>query len=162
MTKTRQLTHIDSRGQARMVDVGKKQPTRRVATAVGRIIMPAKTLAIAQSGDVAKGDIFAVARLAGINAAKKTAEWIPLCHILPLESVKIEFMINEVESYIECSSEVSATAKTGVEMEALTAVNAALLAMYDMLKAAGKNMKISDIHLLTKSGGKSGDFKWGD
>lgn len=137
-----------------MVDVGDKANTRRRAVAGGRIAMSAA--AFANIDESAKGDVLAVARLAAIGAAKKTAEWIPLCHILPLESVQVDFRLEKCAVY--CEVVVSATAKTGVEMEALTAVQAGLLTIYDMLKAVDKSMLITDIRLLQKSGGKSGDY----
>ncbi len=141
-----------------MVDVGGKEITRRTAAASGRILMSPDAFALLQSGGAKKGDVLAAARIAAISAAKKTAEWIPLCHILPLESVRAEFVLDDKNRAVLCRAEVSATAKTGVEMEALTAVQAGLLTVYDMLKSADKAMRITDICLLEKRGGKSGDF----
>lgn len=152
------LTHLDSRGRARMVDVGGKTPSRRTAIAAGKIRMSPDAFALAAGDDAPKGDVFAVARIAAISAAKRTAEWIPLCHILPLESVRVRFSADEKSCAVVCESEVSATAKTGVEMEALVAVQTGLLTIYDMLKSADKNMRITDIRLLEKHGGKSGSF----
>lgn len=153
------LTHLDSRGQARMVDVGGKKPTRRTATAAGRIAMSADAFSLLRQKDGApKGDTLAVARIAAISAAKRTAEWIPLCHILPLESVRVRFSEEESEYAVVCQAEVATTAKTGVEMEALVAVQAGLLTIYDMLKSADKGMRIGDIRLLEKRGGKSGKY----
>lgn len=143
-----------------MVDVGDKTPTRRTARAAGQIQMSPEAFALLyeNSGQSPKGDVFAVARIAAITAAKRTAEWIPLCHILPLESVRVSFTADEAGNAIVCESTVSATAKTGVEMEALVAVHAGLLTIYDMLKAADKSMCVTDIRLLEKHGGKSGSF----
>ena len=141
-----------------MVDVGGKTITRRTAAAAGRIHMSAAAFALLQDGGAKKGDVLAAARIAAISAAKKTAEWIPLCHILPLESVRVEFAPDEKTNSVECRAETAATAKTGVEMEALTAVQAGLLTLYDMLKSADREMRITDIRLLEKRGGKSGDF----
>ena len=151
------LTHLDSHGRAKMVDVGNKTPTRRTAKAAGQIFMSPAAFALLNEG-AAKGDVLAVARIAAIAAAKKTAEWIPLCHILPLESVRVNFSADEENAAVLCETEVSATAKTGVEMEALVAVNAGLLTIYDMLKAVDREMRIADIRVLEKRGGESGDF----
>ena len=152
-TAAGKLTHLDSRGRARMVDVGDKAITRRQAIAGGRIAMSAAAFVALRDGKAAKGDVLAAARIAAICAAKKTAEWIPLCHILPLDSVRVDFDLEENAVY--CTAEVSATAKTGVEMEALVAVQAGLLTIYDMLKAVDKGMEMGDIRLLKKTGGKS-------
>ncbi len=154
-------THLDSRGRARMVDVGGKTPSRRTAIAAGRIYMSEEAFALAREdggGQAPKGDVFAVARVAAISAAKRTAEWIPLCHILPLESVRVSFKTDETKRAVICEATVAATAKTGVEMEALVAVQAGLLTIYDMLKAVDKSMRITDVRLLEKHGGKSGSF----
>ena len=152
----KKLSHLDSRGQARMVDVGGKKTTRRTAAAAGRISMSPAAFALLKNQQAEKGDVLAVARIAAIAAAKKTAEWIPLCHILPLESVRVDFALQK--NAVECRAETAATAKTGVEMESLAAVQAGLLTIYDMLKSADRTMRITDIRLLEKSGGKSGDF----
>ena len=153
-----ELTHLDSEGPARMVDVGDKAATRRVAVAGGWIAMSADALSLLKRGEVAKGDALAVARVAAIAAAKKTADWIPLCHSLPLESVQVDFFVDDELPGVRCEARAATTAKTGVEMEALTAVQAGLLTLYDMLKAADKTMLIGGVCLLKKQGGKSGDF----
>ncbi len=153
------LTHIDAAGAARMVDVSGKTETVREATAKGKVVMRPETLALIASGTAAKGDVFAVARLAGIMAAKRTAELIPLCHPLPIASVNLDLALNEAESAVEIAATVRSTGRTGVEMEALTAVSAAALTIYDMVKAADRGMRIEAIQVVAKSGGKSGDFK---
>ncbi|MGU9951203.1 MAG: cyclic pyranopterin monophosphate synthase MoaC [Gammaproteobacteria bacterium WSBS_2016_MAG_OTU1] len=152
------LTHLDSQGQAHMVDVGDKTPNRRVAIAGGNIRMSVAAFTLLQQGTAAKGDVLATARIAAIMAAKKTAEWIPLCHSLPLESVAVDFTLDDKQCSVYCRATVATTAKTGVEMEALTAVQAGLLTVYDMLKAVDKTMIIGNICLLEKRGGKSGTF----
>jgi len=151
------LTHLDAQGHARMVDVGGKAETARVAIASGRIRMSEAALAAIRDGDVPKGDVLAAARIAGIMAAKKTADLIPLCHPLPLHSVGVDFSIEE--GAIRATAMASLTGKTGVEMEALTAVSLALLTIYDMAKAIDKGMVIEEIRLIEKRGGKSGDWK---
>ncbi len=153
---TSPLTHFDEQGQAHMVDVGNKADTQRVATASGTIRMKPETLALIQTGTAAKGDVLGVARIAAIMGAKKTSELIPLCHPLPLTKVAVEFDIDAVNNSICCRATVGTTGKTGVEMEALTAVNIGLLTIYDMVKAADKGMVISDVQLERKEGGKSG------
>jgi len=152
------LTHIDERGRARMVDVGAKEDTRRVAVASGKVLMKPETLALILGGEVAKGDALQTARLAGIMAAKKTAELIPLCHKIFISSVVVDLEPDEAESSVTISATVSATGKTGVEMEALTAVSVAALTVYDMCKAVDRGMRISDIRLEEKKGGKSGHY----
>jgi cyclic pyranopterin phosphate synthase len=152
-----ELTHLDAQGRARMVDVGGKAETQRVAIAKGRIRMNAATLAALRDGTAPKGDVLAVARIAGIMAAKRTAELIPLCHPLALDAVSVEFAF--VEDGVEARATASLTGRTGVEMEALTAVSVALLTVYDMAKAIDKGMVISDIRLIEKRGGKSGDWR---
>lgn len=152
------LTHLDAHGQARMVDVGEKTASRRVAVAEGRITMTETAFALLQEGRASKGEVLAIARVGAIAAAKKTADWIPLCHSLPLDSVRVEFSPDTAATGIVCRATATATAKTGVEMEALTAVQAALLIIYDMMKVADKTMEIGRIRLLEKRGGKSGDF----
>lgn len=150
------LSHTDEAGAARMVDVTTKPDTARTATATGHIAMnEAARQAIAQ-GSAPKGDVMAAARIAGIMAAKRTSEIIPLCHPLPLTGITLDLTADD--SGIQASATVKTSGKTGVEMEALTAVSAALLTLYDMLKAIDKHMKISDIHVLAKAGGKSGDW----
>ena len=155
---TDKLTHIDAGGRAQMVDVGDKAITRRQAVAGGRIEMSAAAFALLRQNTAPKGDVLAAARLAAIQAAKKTAELIPLCHILPLESVRAEFALNDAQCAVEGTVTVSVTAKTGAEMEALTGVQIGLLTIYDMLKAVDKGMVINRIRLLSKSGGQSGDY----
>ncbi len=151
------LTHLDDQGKARMVDVGAKTPTARVAVASGRIRMSAQALAAIRDGDVPKGDVLAAARIAGIMAAKKTAELIPLCHPLALDSVALDF---EVETdAVRATATASLTGKTGVEMEAMTATCVALLTIYDMAKALDKGMVIEGVRLIEKRGGKSGTWR---
>lgn len=152
------LTHFDSRGQAHMVDVSAKAETARTAVAEGVVIMSPETLALAQGG-AAKGDVMGVARLAGIMGAKRTSDLIPLCHPLPLTKVSVELEPDATLPGIRITATASTTGRTGVEMEALTAVSTACLTVYDMLKAAQKDMRIEGIRLLSKTGGKSGDFK---
>jgi len=152
------LTHLNSRGEAHMVDVGEKQETERVAVADGRITMQAETLALIREGKSPKGDVLAAARIAGIMAAKKTAELIPLCHPLPLTAVDVELVLGEHPPQVHCTARVATRARTGVEMEALMAVEIALLTVYDMCKAVDRGMTLTDIRLLSKSGGRSGDW----
>jgi cyclic pyranopterin monophosphate synthase len=151
------LTHLDEQGKARMVDVGGKAETRRVAIAEGRIAMSGEALAGIRDGAVPKGDVLAAARIAGIMAAKKTAELIPLCHPLPLDAVTVDFAIEE--DAVKVTASASLSGKTGVEMEALTATSVALLTIYDMAKAIDKAMVIGGVRLIEKRGGKSGDWK---
>ena len=153
------LSHFDENGASRMVDVGTKRATRRVARASATVSMAPETLRLILDKKMQKGDVFEVARLAGIMAAKRTAGLIPLCHPLPLENVKIDFTTDA--NTIEIIAEARVTAKTGVEMEALTAVSVAALTIYDMCKSAEKGIVISDIKLLEKSGGKSGTYRRG-
>ena len=152
-----ELTHLDSRGQARMVDVGGKPETARSAAATGRIRMSAEALAAVRDGSGPKGDVLAAARIAGIMAAKKTGELIPLCHPLALDAVTVEFAFEE--GAIRATARASLTGKTGVEMEAMTATAIALLTIYDMAKAIDKGMVVEEIRLLEKTGGKSGDWR---
>lgn len=152
------LSHLDDAGRPRMVDVSAKDETAREATATGSVYMSAETLALATSGRAAKGDVLTTARLAGIMAAKRTHELIPLCHPLPLTSIDVDLAPHETRGAIEITATVRTTARTGVEMEALTAVSIAALTVYDMLKAAQKDMRIGDIRLVRKTGGKSGDW----
>ncbi len=149
------LSHLDSEGRARMVDVSDKSVTAREAAAEGFIRMSSATLALALSGQGKKGDVFAVAELAGVMAAKKTADLIPLCHPLPLTSIKVD--VAEAEGGLRVTARVKTTSQTGVEMEALTAASVALLTLYDMLKAADKAMTIEGVRVLEKSGGRSCD-----
>ncbi len=153
-----ELNHFDDKGQAVMVDVGSKQVTERVAIARSQIILKPETMELILSGESKKGDVFGVARIAGIMAAKNTSTLIPLAHPLPLESVKIEFFPDIKRCLVEVEARVKVTGKTGVEMEALTAVSVASLTIYDMLKAVDRGMIISDIRLMEKSGGRSGHF----
>ncbi len=154
------FTHLDSKGNARMVDVGAKKITARTATATGRIEVSKATLKAIQSGGIEKGDVFSVARLAGIMGAKKTPDLIPLCHPLALNSVKVELnAAKDGVAAIDITATCKVTGKTGVEMEALTAVSVAALTVYDMCKAADKSMRITDIRLTHKAGGRSGVYK---
>jgi cyclic pyranopterin phosphate synthase len=152
------LTHLDDKGHARMVDVGEKETTNRQATASGYILMTSETLDLIVAGNNKKGDALSVARIAGIMAAKQTSTLIPLCHPLMLTKVAVELKIDRQGSRIACEAIVQTKGQTGVEMEALTAVNIALLTVYDMCKANDKGMVISDIKLISKSGGKSGEW----
>jgi indole-3-glycerol phosphate synthase len=152
------LSHVDTQGRARMVDVSAKAETDRVAVAGARVVMKPETLARIQAGDVAKGDVFAVARIAGIMAAKKTSELIPLCHPLSLSSVEVELSCAPATSSVEITATCRLNGRTGVEMEALTAASVAALTIYDMCKAIDRGMTVTDLRLLRKSGGKSGDF----
>ena len=156
------LTHFDADGKAVMVDVGPKQETRRVAVAAGNIGMSRQAFDLVKSGSMAKGDVLGVARIAGIMAAKSVDRLIPLTHPLMINRAEVDFAFNEQHCLIEIEALVSITGKTGVEMEALTAVSVAALTIYDMCKAVDKTMKISDIRLLRKTGGKSGDFSRDD
>ncbi|GHA83872.1 cyclic pyranopterin monophosphate synthase MoaC [Modicisalibacter luteus] len=153
------LTHLNSRGEAHMVDVGDKTETRREATAGGRIHMRSETLALLAEGGLPKGDVLATARIAGIQAAKKTHELIPLCHALALSKVEIGFELDEANACVEVKATCRLTGRTGVEMEALTAVSVACLTLYDMCKAVDKDMRIDSVRLLSKTGGKSGDYR---
>jgi cyclic pyranopterin phosphate synthase len=155
---TEKLTHFDERGAARMVDVAAKTETHRVAVAGGAIRMRPETLALIVSGGAKKGDVLGVARVAAIQAAKRTSELIPLCHPVALTSVTVDFTPDEENSRIECRASVECTARTGVEMEALVAVQVALLTIYDMCKAVDRAMTMDGIRLLEKRGGKSGAY----
>ncbi len=155
--KMNTLTHLDEQGKARMVDVGGKAASQRIAVARGRIRMSATALNAIRDGAVPKGDVLAAARIAGIMAAKKTAELIPLCHPLALDSVTLDFALTDAA--VEATATTTLTGKTGVEMEALTAVSVALLTLYDMAKALDKGMVIEDLRLIEKRGGKSGDWR---
>lgn len=149
------LTHFDQQGQAHMVDVGSKPATHRVAVATGEIKMQPETLAIIQSGTAKKGDVLGIARIAGIMAAKKTSDLIPLCHPLALTRVAVEFEIKEKESAVQCTATVETVGQTGVEMEALTAVQIALLTIYDMCKAVDREMVLNSVYVIQKLGGKT-------
>ena len=152
------LTHFDAQGQAHMVDVSQKPDTAREAVAEGCVVMTSETLALAVGGS-AKGDVLGVARLAGIMGAKRTSDLIPLCHPLPIAKVSVDLAADPALPGIRVTATVRTAGKTGVEMEALTAVSTACLTVYDMLKAAQKDMRIEGIRLLSKTGGKSGDFR---
>jgi cyclic pyranopterin phosphate synthase len=152
------LTHFDAHGQAHMVDVGSKPETRRVARAAGSIRMQAATLAAIAAGSAKKGDVLGVARIAAIQAAKRTADLIPLCHPLPLTHVQVEFVLDEPASAVHCTVQCETLGRTGVEMEALTAVQIGLLTVYDMVKAIDRGMVMGDIRVLEKHGGKSGSW----
>ncbi|RTE08182.1 cyclic pyranopterin monophosphate synthase MoaC [Paenibacillus whitsoniae] len=157
MAESSPLTHFNEQGRARMVDVSDKSETKRTATARAALIMKAATLTLIKEGKMKKGDVLAVAQVAGIMAAKKTSDWIPMCHPIALTGIDIQFSDNGVnELYIEAT--VRTTGPTGVEMEALTAVSAAALTVYDMCKAAEKDMIIASTMLVSKTGGKNGDF----
>jgi cyclic pyranopterin phosphate synthase len=154
-----ELTHLDERGRARMVNVADKAVTRRVCVARGEVRMAPETLARISEGRIPKGDVLATARIAGIQAAKRTDEWIPLCHSLPLDGVEIELLPDSERSRIAIEARVQAQARTGVEMEALVAVCAAGLTIYDMCKAIDRGMTLEAVRLVRKSGGKSGEWK---
>ena len=152
------LTHFDAEGKAAMVDVSDKAETERSATAKGSVLMQPETLALIAAGDMKKGDVLAVARLAGIMAAKRTAELIPLCHPVALSSVRVEIEADEAQGALVVKARAKTSGQTGVEMEALTAVSVACLTIYDMLKASDRAMMIEGITLLEKRGGASGDY----
>ena len=152
------LTHFDAQGQAHMVDVAAKPATHRTAVAEGRIMMQAATLSLIVQGDAKKGDVLGVARIAGIMAAKKTSDLIPLCHPLALTRVALTFAVDATQASVTCSATVETVGPTGVEMEALTAVQVALLTIYDMCKAVDRGMTITNVRVLQKHGGKSGSF----
>jgi cyclic pyranopterin phosphate synthase len=153
------LTHLDAAGRAQMVDVGAKDETERVAIAAGTVLMEAATLDLILSGGVPKGDVLAAARIAGIMAAKRTPDLIPLCHPLALSSVTVELACDKPRSAVEITATCRITGRTGVEMEALTAVSIAALTIYDMCKAVDRGMRITDLRLIHKSGGKSGTYE---
>jgi len=156
------LTHFDAQGQAHMVDVATKPATHRIAVASGRIEMLPATLALIESGNAKKGDVLGIARIAGIQGAKRTSELIPLCHPLALTRVALEFSLHHASAshpgHVRCSATVETVGPTGVEMEALTAVQVALLTIYDMCKAVDRGMTMTDVKLIEKHGGKSGSF----
>ena len=162
MSSSSDLTHFDAQGQAHMVDVAAKASTHRVAVAAGRIHMQAATLAVIEQGTARKGDVLGVARIAGIMAAKKTSELIPLCHPLALTRVAVEFQTDAAASAVNCQATVETVGPTGVEMEALTAVQVALLTIYDMCKAIDRGMTITDVKVLQKHGGKTGSWVAGE
>ena len=155
---TSPLSHFDAQGQAHMVDVGAKAETHRVARAAGSIRMQPATLALIASGSAKKGDVIGIARIAAIQAAKRTAELVPLCHPLPITRVAVEFEIDAAANAVRCTAQVETFGRTGVEMEALTAVQIGLLTVYDMCKAADRGMVMEGIRVLEKRGGKSGEW----
>lgn len=155
---TSPLTHFDAQGQAHMVDVSAKAETHRIARATGSIRMQPATFALVASGQAKKGDVIAVARIAAIQGAKRTAELVPLCHPLPITRVAVDFELDAAASCVHCHAQVETHGRTGVEMEALTAVQVGLLTVYDMCKAADRTMVMDGIRVLAKSGGRSGDW----
>jgi cyclic pyranopterin phosphate synthase len=162
MMASKRLTHLNTSGEAHMVDVASKAVTHRVAIAVGRIVMKGATLKLIQEGGHEKGDVFAVARIAGIMGAKRTSELIPLCHPISLTSITVELTPEPKTRAVLCTVTAETDGKTGVEMEALTAVQVALLTIYDMCKAVDRGMRIEDVRLLEKSGGRSGHWRAGE
>ena len=153
------LTHLDAEGKARMVDVTEKESTERRATAQARVVMRPETARLIQEGGVAKGDVLGVARLAGIMAAKRTSDLIPLCHPLALTAIDVTLACDEAAGAVDIEASCRLTGRTGVEMEALTAASVAALTVYDMCKAADRGMRITDVRLTHKAGGKSGEFR---
>jgi cyclic pyranopterin phosphate synthase len=153
-----ELTHFDAHGQAHMVDVGQKSDTHRCAVATGRVVMQPDTLRRIVEGSAVKGDVLAVARIAAIQGAKRTADLIPLCHPLPLTHVGVDFSIDRAANAVDCTVTAQSFGRTGVEMEALTAVTVALLTIYDMCKAVDRGMRFENVRLLEKRGGKSGHW----
>jgi cyclic pyranopterin phosphate synthase len=153
------LTHFNKQGEAHMVDIGHKEASQRIAVAAGYISMQPETLSLIERGDHKKGDVLGVARIAGIMAAKKTSELVPLCHPLSLSHIEIKLTADSEQSLVRCEARAETTGQTGVEMEALTAVLVSLLTIYDMCKAVDRGMTISEVQLLEKSGGKSGTWK---
>lgn len=158
MAESMELTHFDAAGNAHMVDVGEKAQTKRLARAAGRIRMKPETFALVKSGSAKKGDVIGVARIAAIMASKKTAELVPLCHPIALTHVTVDFELEEASNSVRCIAQCETCGKTGVEMEAITAVQVGLLTVYDMLKAVDRFMVIGDVQLLEKDGGKSGHW----
>ena len=154
------FSHFNEDGRARMVDVGGKDVTKRTAVAVGRVLVNRECFDLIKSGGMKKGDVLGTAQIAGIMGAKKTSEVIPMCHPIMINGANITFHLNEEDLAVEIQSEVKCSGVTGVEMEALTAVSIAALTVYEMCKAVQKDMVIDQIHLVSKSGGKSGDFVW--
>ena len=152
------FTHFNEQGRARMVDVGEKPSSRRTAVAAGRVLVNDETFELIRSGGIKKGDVLTVAQIAGVMGAKRTFELIPMCHIVPLNGIDLELRLDDEKKSVEITATVSCDGKTGVEMEALTAVSVAALTVYDMCKAVQKDMEITDIRLLKKTGGKSGEF----
>ena len=159
MAISQDFTHFDDGGNARMVNVSEKESTRRVAVAAGQVLVNENTFALIKTGGMKKGDVLTVAQIAGIMGAKRTAELIPMCHPVALSGVELALTLNETLPAVEITATATCTGQTGVEMEALTAVSVAALTVYDMCKAVQRDIVISDIRLLEKSGGQSGDFK---
>ncbi|MFZ6646234.1 cyclic pyranopterin monophosphate synthase MoaC [Undibacterium sp. TJN25] len=157
-TSAGELSHFDGSGQAHMVDVAEKKETHRVAIASGHIRMKPETLTLIQQGNAKKGDVLGIARIAAIMAAKRTSDLIPLCHPLALTRVAVDFSIDEQKNSVSCTAQVETVGKTGVEMEALTAVQVGLLTIYDMCKAVDRGMVMGDVRVLEKHGGKSGNW----
>jgi cyclic pyranopterin phosphate synthase len=155
----KKLSHIDADGNASMVDVSDKDVTHRVATAAGSVLMEPETMRLIQQGGVKKGDVLSVARLAGIMGAKKTPELIPLCHPLAIEAIDVDLALDPDRNAVDIVATCRVSGRTGVEMEALTAVSVAALTIYDMCKAVDRTMRLTDIRLQAKSGGRSGDFR---
>ena len=153
------FTHFNEEGRAKMVDVGEKSPSRRTAVAAGRVLVTENTFALIRSGGVKKGDVLTVAQIAGIMGAKRTADIIPMCHPIMVDGIDLSLSLNEDKRSVEIVATVSCDGRTGVEMEALTAVSAAALTVYDMCKAVQKDMTIADIRLISKTGGVHGDFQ---
>jgi len=158
MTTDNKLTHLDENGNANMVDVGHKPDSERIAVAGGQVFMKPETLQLIKDGNIKKGDVLSIARIAGIMAAKRTSELIPLCHPIPLNKIGVELTLNEADNSVDIIATAKTTGKTGVEMEALTAVSAAALTIYDMAKAVDREMRLSNIRLLEKRGGVHGDY----
>jgi cyclic pyranopterin phosphate synthase len=158
-TASEQLTHFDATGQAHMVDVAAKNDTHRIAVAAGTIRMLPATLALVQTGSAKKGDVLGIARIAAIMGAKRTSDLVPLCHPLAITRVSVDFEIDEAGHSVHCRAQVETIGKTGVEMEALTAVQVGLLTIYDMCKAVDRGMVMTDVRVLEKQGGKSGEWK---
>ena len=152
------FTHFNDQGRAKMVDVGEKSPTRRTATAAARVLVNENTFALIRSGGMKKGDVLTVAQIAGVMGAKRTPELIPMCHPVAINGIDLALRLNEADCCVEIRATVSCDGKTGVEMEALTAVSAAALTVYDMCKAVQKDMVITDVRLLEKTGGVHGDY----
>ena len=158
MTSDDTLTHLDEQGNANMVDVADKPDTNRIAVAGGRVFMKPETLKLIRDGNVKKGDVLTIARIAGIMAAQRTSDLIPLCHPIALNKINVDLTINQADNSVDIIATAKTTGKTGVEMEALTAVSAAALTIYDMAKAVDREMRLSDIRLLEKRGGIHGDY----
>ena len=158
MSSDNKLTHLDAQGKASMVDVGAKRISERIAIASGSVVMKAETLAMIREGNLKKGDVLAAARIAGIMAAKRTADLIPLCHPIALDKISLDLAFDDSNHAIDIVATVKTSGKTGVEMEALTAVSVAALTVYDMAKAVDRDMRLSNIRLLEKRGGTRGDF----